>query len=137
MFDKSFMVFVAVGIGFYYLITTYVGEIQNEDTSYQSSEYGKEHQFDQYHTVDSIGQDILDVTLADPATQIKAWDASAIKAEYLEIFPDFDTMKGFVKNRVRGEELVNKLLKKTSEVEDKFFSGSMSAEQAKRALNQL
>ena len=131
------MVFVAVGIGFYYLITTYVGDIQKDDPVYQSSEYNRDHQFDQYFTVDSIGQNILDVTLADPETQVKAWNASPLKEEFLDIFPDFDTMKGFVKNRVRGDALIKKLLKHINEVEDKFFSGSMNAEQAKRSLKTL
>ncbi len=135
--DKSFMVFIAVGIGFYYVVTNYVGEIQREDTLYQNSDYEKEHKFDQYYTVDSIGQNILDVTLADPSTQIEAWNASPIRQEFLDIFPDFDTMRGFVKNRVRGDELVQKLLKRIDEVEDKFFSGTMSAEQAKRSLETL
>jgi len=135
--DKSFMVFTAVGIGFYYVITTYVGDIQKDDPAYQSVEYEQDHQFDRYYTVDSIGQDILDVTIADPKTQVKAWNASPIRQEFLDIFPDFDTMRGFVKNRVRGDELVQKLLKRIDEVEDKFFSGAMSAEQAKRSLETL
>jgi hypothetical protein len=73
----------------------------------------------------------------DPDTQVKAWNASPLKAEFLDIFPDFDTMKGFVRNRVRGKELVQKLLKRISTVEDKFFSGTMGTEQAKHALEKL
>jgi hypothetical protein len=132
--DKSFMVFLAVGIGFFYVVTTYVGDIQKEDVKYQNSEYQGEHQFDEYYTTDSIGQDIIDATLADPVTQMKAWNQSNLKQEFLELFPDFDTMKVFIKSRVRGEPLVGKLTKGVSDVEDKFFSGTYTAEQAKRAL---
>ena len=137
MFDKSFMVFLAIGIGFFYVVTTYVGDIQKEDEKYRNSAYEDEHQYDQYYTVDSIGQDIIDVTLADPKTQLEVWNRSQLKNELLEIFPDFDTMKAFIKNRVRGEQLIRKLTAKVNEVEDKFFSGSMNAEQAKRALENI
>jgi hypothetical protein len=137
MFDKSFMAFLAVGIGFYYVVTHYVGDIQKEDEIYRSNDYQDEHQYDQYYITDSIGQDIIDVTLADPATQIKVWNKSPLKKELLEIFPDFDTMKSFIQNKVRGEDLIKKLTNKVNDVEDKFFSGTMNAEQAKRALENI
>ena len=137
MLDKSMMIFIAIGIGFYYVVTHYVGDIQKEDETYQNSGYQNEHKYDQYYTTDSIGQDIIDVTLADPATQLEAWNRSPIKNEFLELFPDFDTMRAFIKSRVRGGSLIKKLTAKVNEVEDKFFSGAMNAEQAKRALENI
>jgi len=137
MFDKSMMVYIAVGIGFFYLITTYVGDIQKEDERLSNSGYEMEHKYDQYYTEDSIGQDIVDATLADPKMQIEAWNHSKIKQEFLDLFPDFDTMKKFIKNRVRGEYLVKKLTDQVNTVEDKFFSGAMNAEQAKRTLENI
>jgi hypothetical protein len=137
MLDKSMMTFIAVGIGFFYLVTTYVGDIQKEDEKFQNSAYQDEHRYDQYYTTDSIGQMIIDVTLADSQTQIEAWNHSRLKNEFLELFPDFDTMKVFIRNRVRGEHLIQRLIAKINEVEDKFFSGSMNAEQAKRALEHI
>ncbi len=135
--DKSMMVFIAVGIGFFYLVTTYVGDIQKEDDRLQNTGYEQEHKFDQYYTEDSMGDKILDVTLADPQTQVAAWNKSPLKEEYLDLFPDFDTMRTFVKNRVRGKELIDKLNRQIQETEDKFFSGALDAEGAKRALKQL
>ncbi len=131
------MVFIAVGIGFFYVVTTYVGDIQKEDDRLQNSGYEQEHKFDQYYTEDSIGEKILDVTLADPQTQVAAWNKSPLKQEYLELFPDFDTMRTFIKNRVRGKVLTDKLNKQIKDVEDKFFSGTIDAETAKRTLGQL
>jgi len=135
--DKSMMVFIAVGIGFFYVVTTYVGDIQKEDDRLQNTGYEQEHRFDQYYTEDSIGEKILDVTLADPQTQVAAWNNSSLKKEYLELFPDFDTMRTFIKNRVRGKVLVDKLNRQIKDVEDKFFSGTIDAEAAKRTLGQL
>ena len=135
--DKSFMVFLAVGIAFFYVVTTYVGDIQKDDKVFRNSDYEQEHKFDQYKTTDSIGQEILDVTLADPKTQMEAWNHSALKQEFLDLYPDFDIMRTFIKNRVRGDSLIKKLTDQINKVEDAFFSGTMNAEQAKRALENL
>jgi hypothetical protein len=134
--DKSFLIFLIIGVGFFYFVINVVKETDTDTEKIHSTSYQQE-QYAKYHKTDSIGQDILDVTLADPATQLKVWNSSALKAELLDIFPDFDTMKGFVQNRVRGEPLVRKLTQKINEVEDKFFSGTINSEQAKQALEQL
>ena len=134
--DKSFIVFMLVGIGFFYVVMNIVKETETPADRAFTSSYQQE-QYNQYYKVDNIGQDIIDVTGAPAGVQIKAWNNSPLKEEFLEIFPDFDTMKGFVKNRVRGDVLREKLLNKISEVEDKFFSGTINAEQAKRMLGKL
>ena len=135
--DKSLLIFIAVSIGFLYFITNFVGEIQEEDDKFQNLEYKEKHKYDQYHTVDSIGRKILDLTGTDAATQIAAWKESRLKEEFLVLFPDFGEMKKFVKERIRGDALQAKLLKEIDDVEGKYFSGTMNAEQAKRALDLL
>jgi len=135
--DKSLLVFIAIGIGFLYFITSFVGEIQEEDDKYQNREYQQKHKYDHYQSVDSIGRKILDLTGTDAATQMAAWKESRLKEEFLVLFPDFGEMKKFVKERIRGDALQAKLLKETDDVEGKYFSGTMNAEQAKRALDLL
>jgi len=134
--DKSLMIFIAVGIGFLYFITNFVGEIQ-EDDNLQNSEYKEKHKYDAYHNVDSIGQEILDVTGAASPVQVAAWNASILKKDFLLLFPDFSEMKVFINERVRGKEVQEKLINSVNDVEDKYFSGVMNAEQAKRALGTL
>ena len=133
--DKSLLIFLAIGVGFLYFITSFVGDIQEEDDKYQNKEYQQEHQYDQYLSVDSIGQEILDLTGADAATQMAAWKKSGLKEEFLMLFPDFSEMKKFVKERTRGDALQAELFKTIDNVESKYFSGTMNAEQAKRALD--
>lgn len=135
--DKSLLIFIAVGMGFLYFITNFVGEIQKDDDKYQNQEYQEKHMYDQYQGFDSIGQKILDLTGADAATQIAAWKESKLKHEFIALFPDFGEMKKFVKERIRGNILKTKLLKTLDDVESKYFSGTMSAEQAKRVLSSL
>ena len=135
--DKSFMVYLAIGIGFMYVITKYVGDIQAEDEVYRNDGYNEEMKYEKYKTVDSIGQDILDLSGADASTQYAAWNKSQLKDEFLDIFPNFSEMKSFAKDRIRGKILQDKLINKLSDIEDRFFSGTVSAEQAKRELGDI
>ena len=135
--DKSLMFFIAIGLGFLYFVTTFVGDIQAEDDAYKNNDYNQEHIYDKYQVVDSIGQDILDLTGANVNTQLGAWNSSMLKDEFLELFPRFDEMKNFAKDRIRGKILQDKLITTISTIEDKFFSGTMDAEQAKRELSSL
>ena len=79
--DKSFMIFIAIGLGFLYFVTTFVGDIQAEDEVYRNNDYDQEHKYDMYKTVDSIGQDVLDVTGANSQTQVSAWNELKIAHE--------------------------------------------------------
>jgi len=135
--DKSLMFFIAFGLGALYLVINFVGNIQSEDDTYANNEYKQEHKYDAYKAVDSIGQDILDVTGANAQIQLKAWNRSLLKDEFLDLFPDFSEMKIFINDRLRGKILQDKLTKKVNEIEDEFFSGGITAEDAKRELSTL
>ena len=135
--DKSLLALIAIGIGFFYVVTTFVKDIQKDDKVFRNSEYEQQHKYDEYMTTDSIGQPILDVTLADVKTQVAAWNQSKLRQEFLTFFPDFDAMREFVKNRVRGEALLKKLNSQINSVEDKFLTGTIDIEQAKRMLQKL
>ena len=134
--DKSLMVFIAVGIGFLYFITNFVGGLQQED-NLQNNEYTEKHKYDAYQSVDSIGREILDMTGASASVQVAAWNKSKLKDEFLMLFPDFSEMKIFAKERVRGTVLQEKLIGTINDVENKYFSGTVNAEGAKRTLGSL
>jgi len=135
--DKSLLIFIAIGLGALYLVTNFIGDIQAEDDAYRNNQYKVEHKYDQYQKVDSIGQAILVFDNIDLKTQVAAWQASELKEEFLELFPDYTEMKKFIKDRTRGEALQAKVLKVIDNVEGKFFSGTLSAEQAKQMLSSL
>ncbi len=135
--DKSFFVFVLIGLGFLYFITTFIGDIQEDDEKYRNNAYEQEHKYDKYQTVDEVGQDILNLLGADVGTQVAAWNDSQLKDEFIMLFPDFGDMKNFVRDRIKGDALSTKLLAQIKSVEDKFFSGIMSADQAKQELSSL
>jgi len=135
--DKSLLIFIAIGLGALYLVTNFIGDIQAEDDAYRNKDYVVEHKYEQYQSVDSIGQPILVANDADAKTQVAAWDASIVKEEFFELFPDYTEMKKFVKERIIGDALQAKLLKTIDTVEGKFFSGTLSAEQAKQMLGSV
>lgn len=135
--DRSLMIFIAIGLGALYLVTNFIGDIQAEDDAYSNSGYQQEHIYDKYQKTDSVGQSILDVTGTDVKTQLGAWNQSMLKDEFLDLFPDFTEMKNFIHDRIRGKILKDKLIKTVSTIEDKFFSGGITAEDAKRELSTL
>ncbi len=135
--DKSFLVFVVIGLGFLYLTVNFVGDIQEDDEKYRNKGYDQKHMYDKYQTVDSVGQEVLNLLGADAKTQIAAWNKTKLKDEYILLFPDFGSMKTFVNDRINGEVLKTKLLTQIKSVEDRFFSGDITADQAKQEFSSL
>lgn len=135
--DRTFILFVVVGIGFIYFITSFIGEIQKEDDKFSNTEYALKHKHDKYYSLDSIGRDILILSDTDEKTQIEVWQNSKLKKEFLNLFPDFDAMKRFVNERTRGDAFQQKILKIIEETESQFFAGTLNAEQAKQKLDSL
>jgi len=135
--DKSLLIFIAIGLGALYLVINFIGDIQEEDHAYRNNDYVESRQYEQYQKVDSIGQAILVVDNADEKTQVAAWQASHIKQEFLELFPDYMEMKKFVKERTVGKALQSKVLKIIDDVEGKFLSGLLTPDEAKRKLDLL
>lgn len=88
-------------------------------------------------SVNSIGQDILDLNGVDISTQVSVWNESKLKKEFLKLFPDFTSMKVFAKERIKGESLIAKILEHINNVEKKFFDGTITAEAAKQELGFL
>jgi len=135
--DKSLMIFIAIGMAALYLVTNFVGDIQEEDNAYRNNDYNQKHMYKEYITVDSIGQTILDVTNANAKIQLGAWNESSLKNEFLELFPDFGEMKNFIHDRIKGKIIQDKLRSKIDSIENEFFSGGISAVDAKRELGTL
>ncbi len=135
--SRNMIIIAGVGAGFFYLITNFVGTVQQDDVRYQNEAYKVDHQFDQYQSTDSIGRKILYFTGDHPDQEMAAWNRSSLKQEFLEIFPDFKYLKLFVKERTRGEHFQQRHLRNIEEVEGEFLSGEITAEQAKRKIDLL
>ena len=128
--DKTFLIFVIIGVGAMYFVSTSVGDIQKDDERYRNEAYNEEHRFDGYQGKDSIGRDILNLYNTSPAEQIDAWNDSQLKKEYISLFPDFDEMRKFSKERVNGDYLNKKLVDQVKSIEKRFISGKITSERA-------
>jgi hypothetical protein len=135
--DKSFLIYLAFGAGFFYFITTFIGDLEKEDDKQYQYNKKQTKKYAKYKTVDSVGQEVLDVTGSTLAVQIDVWHHSDLKNELISIFPNFSEMKFFISDRIVGEELENKLLQVVADVEDGVISGTMSIKQAKMKLDSL
>ena len=135
--DKGIVIFMIIGVGFFYLITNFIGTLDEEESGYQNSAYKQSHQYDKYKGTDSIGQEILVLKEADKKIQIAIWQSSQIKGEFLALFPNYMEMKNLIKERVEKSDLQKKLLKLVGDVEGDFFAGKLDAEQAKQKLDSL
>lgn len=133
--DKAFFIYVLIGIGFFYVVTHFVQDIQAEDESYKSPSYLQEHRYDKYMGRDAVDRPILNLIGADSATQVAAWNNSELKNELIALLPDFDQMKLFVQERIHGGEILQqKLDKLLKSIEDRYISGIMTLEEAKYEL---
>ncbi len=135
--DKSLLFFIAIGVGALYMVINFIGDIQAKDDAYKNNDYIAEHKYDKYHKVDSIGQPILVFDNTDLKIQIEAWQASKLKQEFMALFPNYTEMKKFIKDRIRGDALQDKILKVIKKVEGDFFAGAINAEEAKLRLDSL
>lgn len=135
--DKSLLIFIVIGVGALYLLMHFLGEMEEEDDRYKSTQK-VEQKRSQYIRTDSVGQMILVFdSNVDIRTQMSIWNSSKVKKEFLSIFPDYGDMQIFIKERIKGDALQRKLLKRLNEVEGKFFSGTLSTEEAKQMLDSI
>ncbi|NEW60629.1 hypothetical protein GSY74_04975 [Sulfurovum sp. bin170] len=131
--DRGLLVFIAIGIVAIYLTTTFVDTIQ-DDERYQKSGYSENTQDndEQYQAINSIGDVVLDVSSVDAKTQIKVWNRSEMKNEFLTNFPNFVDMRDFIGDKIVGNALQQRLRETIDTIEERFVAGEIGADEAKR-----
>ncbi len=135
--DKAFLFYILIGIGFLYFMVNVEKDANASYDGDKSPAYKQEHRFDKYQAEDNVGRSILNVSRADAATQVAAWNQSTFKEEMIDLFPNFDAMKTFAKERIRGDILQHKLLDEIDRVESQYMTGKMTESQVKDALRHL
>jgi len=135
--DKSFIIFLIVGIGFFYVVTDFVQDIEKDDGYPITTREQQAHKYDRYIHRDSIDRTILVVDDIDRTTQLEAWRHSDIKKDFLSFYPQFDEMRKVIKERVITKNFQSYLLDKVNTIEREFLSGSLTFDQSKKKLEQL
>jgi hypothetical protein len=135
--DKSFLVFIGVGLGFLYLVTRFVGDIQKED-ALQNDAYKAQHKYEHVYETDSVlGERIINVSTLKPKDQIEAWNQSDLRYKMLEYFPNFEEMKAYVEIHVKGEPLRTEVLHHIEKTADAYLAGEISSDEARTRLLKL
>jgi hypothetical protein len=135
---KGFLMLVAVGAIFAYLVFNFVSDIERDDPdTLISKDEKKAREFAKYYKKDAIGELILDFhgTTLEKAKEV--WKESPIRKEILENFPEFEIMRELIRQRLRESRFREYLLKRFDEVESEYFSGEIDSEKAKKLLTDL
>ncbi|MEA3491742.1 MAG: hypothetical protein U9R27_07555 [Campylobacterota bacterium] len=83
------------------------------------------------------GESSLDLSTTYEAGQLRIWLRSSLHREYLDLFSNFSAMRDLLNDRLLGEPIKQKLLKKLDSVEDDFYSGTITPIEAKKELDQI
>jgi hypothetical protein len=135
--DKPFVVYVATGLGFMYLLTNFITEIEKDEGYPTIQEEPNDEKYAKYIKYDSIGRPILDVKNLTINIQKEAWNHSSLKKDFLSFYPDYDEMKKYIKERVVGEKFQNYLLQNISKIEKDFLLGKINSDKALLRLKSL
>ncbi len=134
---SEFILLIVVGALFGYF---FFGYLQKSEGDADPTVFGQKASIKEdakYHRKDSIGQPILDLTLAPQENHINIWHRSPLKQEFLSLFPNFSAMKNFAKDRIIGEDFQNRLLAEVTAAEDDYFTGKTSQREAEERLERF
>ena len=84
-----------------------------------------------------LAERFLDIKATDLNKQMEVWNNTSFKNEFIALFPDFEAMKIFARERIRTEALRQKLLSEITRAEDQFVSGEITDDQMKASLSHL
>jgi len=132
--DKSLLTFIAVGLGFMYLITNFLNDLNATD-GISSSYTQQEQQYDQYITFDSINQTILDIKGLDISQQKDIWNHTDLKEEFLSLYPNFQEMHKFIDERIIGDNFKKELHRFIKDIEYNLISSKIDSLEAQKRLN--
>lgn len=132
--DKSLLVYLLIGIGFLYMSIWLIdGSMYRANYSDNKSVV----EYKTYESKDSVGQIVLRVSGLEENKQIDIWNASTVREEWLEFFPDFAEMKLFIEDRVEGAYIKKRLGILIDTVEGSYLSGHITIDTAKQMLGVL
>ena len=133
--SQGLIIFIAIGAILSYILVGFIGDIQDADDKLITQEKLIAKEDMSYHQKDVIGQTILVFKNISFEKKLGIWKRSPLHQEFMDFFPNFSEMKAFVNDRIIDADFQQKLIKKVNEVEDAFFSGEATQEQAKEKLD--
>ncbi len=116
-------------------LINFIGDLQDEvDT--KSNYNSKEFKHENYYGVDVIGEKTILLNGLSNSKKKELWNASPLKIEMMNLFPDFSLMREFVEERmVDDSDFKKKLLEKIAKTEEEYIAGILTRQRAKAALS--
>jgi len=116
--------------------THYANYLENELTaSYKQTKIEKSKS-ESYYDINFVGEKTLLLNELSEDEKKEVWNASTLKDEMVDFFPNFIKMSRFVNNRVIDNGLFKKkLLTKIKNTEEQFIVGAITGQSAKETLS--
>ena len=133
--SQGLIIFIAIGVILSYILVGFIGDLQDEDDKLMTQEKMIAKEDMSYHEKDVVGQTILVFSNGSCEKKIGVWKRSPLHQEFMDFFPNFSEMKTFIGDRIIDAEFQQRLTKQVDDVEDAFFSGEITQEQAKEKLD--
>ena len=90
------------------------------------------------YKLDSIGNEILELSTLTLIEKKKLWNQSPLKGEMIGLFPNFSDMKYFIESRIEDDSFFKKeLLKHVESVQERYIGGGMTGNRAKLILSKF
>ncbi|MBN2825215.1 MAG: hypothetical protein JXQ76_07830 [Campylobacterales bacterium] len=138
---KNIIIAIILLVGAYFLITKVVdGTEELEDNNDMHTNYYKKKVEDRdkkYHKEDSLGQTVFNGVGLTLAEKKDIWSRSPLKDEMISKFPKFDLMRMFTRNRIEDSDLRREVNQVVKDVENKYLSGQLNANEAKYELGKI
>jgi len=131
---KGIAILALIGALFAYLIFDFVG---NEDTENSFLYQNNKKDWAKYYTTDIMGDPVLDLSGVQFNEAKAIWDASDLKQEMMDNFPNFELIKRYVKSRLKPSAFRKYLLNKIKEIENQYISGNIDYDEAKFRLENI
>jgi len=135
--NKGVIVLLAVGLGFLYFATNIVKQVEDDNPRLQNNQSRKAKENLKYYIEDSNGDLVLDFSSESIAKSKLVWKDCIVKKEIMGYFPNFDTMKQIVNNKLIDSKFKTFFLNKLNKTENDYISGNITLDQAKAGLNNL
>jgi len=117
-------------------LINFINDIQNEVD--EPSRYSRTEQLENknYYNINVVGEETILLSTLSESKKRELWNASNLKVEMMNFFPDFSLMHDFVEERMIDEsDFKKKLLNKIESIEEKYISGTLTGQRAKAALS--
>lgn len=126
-------------IALFFILSALMGFVNDlHDDVESKSNYGhsQEVKSENYYDVNVVGEQTLVLSELSDLEKKRIWDASTLKIEMMDSFPDFSLMSELVKERIiDNSDFKKNLLKKIETTEEEYIGGVTTGQSVKATLS--